>query len=83
MKRVILGETTLDSCVDDAQRERVLILREGKPIAFVVGVEGLDEEQIALGSSDSFWSLIADRRAQEVVDRAELERMLDTLPGLD
>ena len=80
MKVVTLGEATLDSCVIDAQRERVIILREGKPIAFVVGVEGLDEEQIAVGSSAAFWAMIADRRKQPSVDRAELERMLELMP---
>jgi antitoxin (DNA-binding transcriptional repressor) of toxin-antitoxin stability system len=75
MKTISLEQATLDTCVIDAQRERVVVTRGGKPVALIVGVEGLDEEQLQLGSSDRFWELIAERRAQRTVRRAELERM--------
>jgi antitoxin (DNA-binding transcriptional repressor) of toxin-antitoxin stability system len=75
MKTISLEQATLDTCVIDVQRERVVVTRGGKPVALIVGVEGLDEEQLQLGSSDRFWELIAERRAQRTVRRAELERM--------
>jgi len=37
-------------------------------------VEGMDEEQLELGVSDKFWKLITERRNQETISRAELER---------
>jgi hypothetical protein len=38
--------------------------------------EGLDREQLALGSDDRFWKLITQRRKQKTISRAELERRL-------
>ena len=76
MKTVGLEQTTLDTCVRDAQREQVVVTRNGVPVALVVGVEGLDEEQVNLGSSDAFWTLIAERRRQKTLSRAELERRI-------
>jgi hypothetical protein len=37
-------------------------------------VEGLDEEQLQLGSSDRFWTLINQRRSEKTLSRLELER---------
>ncbi|MDP2984451.1 MAG: hypothetical protein Q8O92_14125 [Candidatus Latescibacter sp.] len=77
MKIVNLSQATMDVCVQEAQHERVVIMRDGKPIALIVGVEGLDTEQLQLGSSDKFWRLITDRREQKTISRAELEQTLD------
>ena len=49
-----------------------VITREGKPVALIVGVEGLDEEQLQLGSSDKFWELMTGRRTQKTMSRAAL-----------
>ena len=38
---------------------------------------GLDEEQEQLGQSERFWNLIAERRRQPTISRAELEKRLD------
>ena len=73
MKTVDVQHTTLDDCVTVAQSERVVVTRDGNPIAIIVGVEGLDAEQIQLGSSDAFWKLIAERRGEKPLTRAELE----------
>ena len=67
MKTIDIHETNLDACVVDAQSDRVIITREGNPVAIVVGVQGLDEEQTQLGASDEFWKLICQRRQR--VDR--------------
>ena len=73
MKVIGLERASLDTCVRDAQHERVVITQNGKPVVLMVGVEGMDEEQLELSSSDRFWRLIAERRAQETISRAELE----------
>ena len=78
MKMVGLEQTTLDTCVNDAQREGVVVTRNGKPIALIVGIEGMDEEQLELGSSDRFWTFIAERRSQKTISRAELEQKIDS-----
>jgi prevent-host-death family protein len=38
-------------CVDDAQRDHVVITRHGKPAAVLVGVEGADWDTLALQST--------------------------------
>lgn len=74
MIRIDVGQAKLDSAVNEAQRERVVLTRGGKPVALLIGVEGLDEEQLQLGSSDKFWRLIEERRTQKTMGRAELEK---------
>lgn len=46
----------------------------------MVGVEGIDEEQLQLGASEPFWQLIAQRRTQPTLSRAELEQKLGIKP---
>jgi antitoxin (DNA-binding transcriptional repressor) of toxin-antitoxin stability system len=77
VKIIGVQDSTLQDCVKDAQRERVVLTRRGKPVALVIGVTGLDLEQIELGQSDEFWRLIRRRRGQKTVSRAELERRLE------
>lgn len=81
MKTIGLEHTTLDACIKNARRERVVITRKGKPVALVIGVEGLDEEQLQLGSSKKFWTLIETRRRQKTISRGELERRIEDANG--
>ncbi len=76
MIKIDLKKTDLDSLIQDAQRERLIITRNGKPVALIVGVEGMDEEQLELGSSDKFWRLIEERRAQKTITRGKLEERI-------
>ncbi len=71
-------QSTLERCLDQAQHERVIITRNGKPIALLVNVEGLDKEQLELGSSNTFWNLMIERRSQQTVSRAQLEQSLSS-----
>jgi prevent-host-death family protein len=73
MKVIGLKETNLDDCVSEAQRDKIVITRNGKPVALVVGVAGLDAEQLELGTSPEFWNLIVKRRRQRTITRAQLE----------
>ena len=79
MKVIDIGQTTLEGSVTDAQHERVVLTHKGKPIALIVGVAGMDEEQLQLGSSKKFWTLIERRRAQKTISRADLEQRLDQI----
>ena len=77
MKTIRMEQTTLDACLQDAQRERIVITRDGAPVALIVGLEGMDEEQVRLGGSDEFWKLIAERRRQVPLIRSALEHVID------
>jgi len=44
MKTVTLEKSDLSTCVEQAQRGRVVVMRNRKPVALIVGVEGLDRE---------------------------------------
>jgi antitoxin (DNA-binding transcriptional repressor) of toxin-antitoxin stability system len=76
VKIIRLREAKLESCIRQAQRERVVLTRNGKPVALLVGVEGLDLEQLQLGHSDEFWTMIRERRGQRKLTRQELEKRL-------
>ena len=52
MKTLDVRQAQIESCVADAQQERVVLTRNGEPVALVIG---LDEEQRQLGASDRFW----------------------------
>ncbi len=80
MKTISLEQTTLDTCIEQAQQDRVVVTRDGRPVALIVGIEGMDEEQIELGSSSAFWTLIQARREQKTINREELERRLEDRP---
>lgn len=65
----------------NTRREHLVVTRKGKPVAPVVGVEGLDKDQLQLGSSDKFWKLIEARRREKTIGRRELEKTLDGTNG--
>ena len=74
MKTVDLEGHGIESWVEEAQREHVVVLRDGRPVALLIGLDG---EQDALGRSDRLWRLIDERRGQAALSRVELERLLD------
>ena len=80
MKTVPIEDASLDLCVADAQRERVILTRGGQPVAVVLGVDGMDEEQLRLCGSHPFWTLMEERSREKTISRAELERRLDQVP---
>lgn len=79
MKTISLENASLDTCINDAQYERIVIMRNGKPTVLIVGVEGMDEEQLQLGSSDKFWAFIEERRKQKTISRAEMEQVFNNI----
>lgn len=76
MKTIGLEHATLEACIDEAQRDRIVIARDGRPVAVMVGVDGLDEEQLDYGSRDDFWRLVTQRRQEKTITRADLEKRL-------
>ena len=53
-----------DEVVTRAQKDRVVITRQGKPAAVLVGVTKQDWESVALQTDPKFWKLIRARRRQ-------------------
>jgi prevent-host-death family protein len=78
MKTVAVRELQkkLKECIDDAQRDRIVITRRGRPAAVIVGVEGHDWERIVLETSASFWRFIEKRRAQPTISMKKLKASL-------
>jgi len=66
MKVVALREAKqqLSGCVVRAQRERVLITKQARPAALMIGVEGHDLEDVLLMQNPRFWKMIEARRAE-------------------
>ena len=58
MKTLDVGQARLDDCLAQSQSEPLVLTRAGVPIAAIVSLNGLDEEQIELGFSSEFWNLI-------------------------
>src|SRR5436305_3759805 len=57
-------QTNLDAVLNSSQSERILISREGKPCAVLVGIQDYDAEDLQLATSPDFWLMIRQRRAE-------------------
>jgi antitoxin (DNA-binding transcriptional repressor) of toxin-antitoxin stability system len=78
-----MREATLENFASDvhgfvevAQRERVVLLERGKPVAVVIGVENKDEEDIALEFSPEFWRMIEERRKRPTIPLEDVREAL-------
>jgi prevent-host-death family protein len=78
-----MKKTTLKRFVEDpkrfieaAQRERVLVTRNGKPLAVLVGLEYKDEEDLRLEADPDFWRMIEERRRRPTVRLKDVEAEL-------
>ena len=59
-----------------AQRERILVTRDGKPMAVMVGIENKDEEDLQLEASADFWRMIEERRREPTIPLKDLKKEL-------
>jgi antitoxin (DNA-binding transcriptional repressor) of toxin-antitoxin stability system len=60
-----------------AQSERVIVIRDGKPLALLLGLEYKDEEDYALEKDTEFWQMIEERRkGNKTVSLAEVKKQL-------
>ena len=64
------------ACIDEAQDDRVVITRRGKPAALLLGVEGKDWETVILETDPTFWKLIQQRRKEPTISFKELKARL-------
>jgi prevent-host-death family protein len=56
------AQVNIDAVLDSAQSERIIVTRNGRPSAVIVGLESYDEEDLRLASSAEFWRMIQERR---------------------
>jgi prevent-host-death family protein len=59
-----------------SQDDQVVVTRNGKPAAVMVGVEGQDWETVVLETSKPFWDMIRKRRGQPTITMKEMRRRL-------
>ena len=79
MKVVALGraKNDLSAYVDQAQHDRVLVTRHGKPAAIIIGVEGEAFEDLMTRADPEFWQMIESRRkASKTISGEEMRRRL-------
>jgi prevent-host-death family protein len=70
-------QTNLDAVLDSSQNERIVIYRQGKPSAVLVGIQDYDAEDLRLATSPEFWRMIRQRRAAgRSIPLAEAEAQL-------
>ena len=75
-------QTNLDAVLNSSQSERILISREGKPCAVLVGIQDYDAEDVELAMSSDFWRMIHQRRTEgSSVPLAEVEARLTSRRG--
>ena len=58
--------------VDASQRDRVVVTRNGRPAAIIIGVDGEDWESVVRQSSRDFWKLIERRRKERTISLDEV-----------
>ena len=65
MKTMTVREAQVDltAVVETAQHDRVVLERDGKSCAIIVGLDNHDEEDFAWATSHEFWEMIESRRA--------------------
>jgi hypothetical protein len=62
--------------LSEAQRDYIVVTRDGKPFAIVVGVANKDQEDFRLEACPEFWRMIEDRRRSATVRLADVETEL-------
>jgi prevent-host-death family protein len=75
-------QTNVDAVLDSSQSERIVISRQGKPCAVLVGIQDYDAEDLQLATSPDFWLMIHQRRTEgRSVPLADVETQLKTRRG--
>src|SRR5262249_25082827 len=67
MKKISVEQlpSEFQKLLEDIERRRILLLRNGQPFAVVSSVGNKDEEDLDLEESSEFWQMIRDRRHEE------------------
>ena len=78
MKEATVEQLSQDvrTMLSEAQRERILVTSDGKPVAVLVGIANKDEEDLRLETSPEFWQMIEERRRSPSVKLSDVEAQL-------
>jgi len=71
-------ERKIRGCLGLAQKDRIVITRNGRPSAILVGVEGMDWEDVLLETDAGFWKMIGKRRRQKTIPLSEMRMRLSS-----
>jgi hypothetical protein len=66
----------VDGYLTTAQKERVLVMRNGQPVALVIGMENKDAEDFHYMTSPEFWRVIEEARVMPTVPLEQLKKEL-------
>src|SRR5438874_9473682 len=75
MKTIPAGKN-IEGVLGSAQKERIMLTRDGKPSAILIGIESLDDEDLELAQSEDFWRLIEERRRGRSISLSQLKSRL-------
>lgn len=80
MRTAILRDVkqSLSDYVTQAQKDKIVITKHGRPSAILWGVEGRDFEDIVYMTSRGFWRTIAKRRRSKPMSWKEAKRKIRT-----
>ena len=69
----------LDGYLIAAQKERIVITRDGEPLAVVIGMENKDAEDFHYMTSPEFWRMIEETRRMPTIplDKVKAELFAD------
>jgi prevent-host-death family protein len=78
MKTAVLRDVKqkLSDYVTQAQKDKIVITKHGRPSAILWGVEGKDFEDIVYMTSPGFWRMIAKRRRSKAVPWKEAKKKM-------
>ena len=72
----ISAQPEVAAIVKSAQKQQLLLTKNGKPAAVLLGLNNYDAEDFGLASSPAFWEMIESRRRGPSVPLADLKSRL-------
>lgn len=74
-------QQSIRECVEDSQKDRIVITQHGQPSAVIIGVKGMDWESVVLETNSRFWKMIRARRRQPTMSLAEARTRIASRRG--
>ena len=68
--------TDVNGYLSAAQRERIIVTRNGEPLALVIGMENKDAEDFHYMTSPEFWRMIEEARRMPTMPLEEVKARL-------
>ena len=58
------AKTHLSACLDESQKQGIVVTHHGRPRSVMIGVDGYDLADVMLMLNPNFWKMIESRRRQ-------------------